>query len=188
VGLTAAIVLAGGAATRFDAPTHKLLVEVRGKPLVRWAIDAALEAGLDQTILVVGPARGVYELVPAGVHTVYNAHAADGIATSLCAGIGMADRLGCDAVVVGLADQPDVRAASWRALATADATPLAVATYGGERGHPVRIARDAWSLLPSTGDVGARVVMASRPELVTEVPCTGSPVDIDTVEDLQRWS
>jgi len=104
-------------------------------------------------------------------------------------GLEAAERAGHDLAVIGLGDQPLVSPAAWRLVAEADAElPIVVATYGGERRNPVRLSRSVWAELPTEGDAGARVLMAGRPELVSEVACPGEPADVDTQEDLARWS
>ena len=70
------------------------------------------------------------------VTVVHNPAWASGIASSLRAAWTSAEREGHDAVVVGLGDQPGVTATAWRAVAATDATPMAVATYDGQRATP----------------------------------------------------
>ena len=189
---TAALLLAAGRGRRYVGPEHKLLASFRGRPLASWAMDAASTAGLDELVVVVGAgieADGLRALVPDGTRLVVNARAAEGQATSLAAGVEAVDRAGHDAVVVGLADQPLVPAEAWRLVATtAPEAPVVAATFAGARRPPVRLDRSVWPLLPTAGDEGARALLRSRPELVTEVPCPGDPADIDTPEDLARWS
>jgi molybdenum cofactor cytidylyltransferase len=180
----AAVVLAAGAGSRFTGAGHKLLAVLRGRPVIAWAVEHALDAGLDETIVV----TGAVELpLPAGVTMVHNGGWAEGQATSLRVAVDHAEGQGHAAVVVGLGDQPFVPAGAWQAVAGTDAS-VAVATYEGVRGNPVRLDRAVWPLLPTSGDAGARVLIRARPDLVVEVACPGSSTDIDTIEDLRPWN
>jgi molybdenum cofactor cytidylyltransferase len=182
----AAVVLAAGAGSRFGGPGHKLLAEFRGRPLVSWALEAAAAAQLNEVAVISG-AVDLGAAVPEGVTVIENPDWASGQASSLQMAVSWAIARQHEAVVVGLGDQPLVPAAAWAAVA-ASSSPVAVATFDGERRPPVRLARSVWSLLPTAGDEGARVLMKKRPDLVCEVACEGEPVDIDNEEDLSRWS
>lgn len=183
------LVLAAGSGERFrasggDGP--KVLSVVRGQALVAHVLAAICTAGLDDVAIVEG-ADDLHDVVPAGVTRLHNPRPADGIASSLWLGVAAARAGGHDAVVVALADQPGVTADAVSLLARQPANPpIAVATYAGRRGTPVRIHASVWDLLPATGDEGARTLMRGRPELVLDVPCTGAPDDVDTVQDLDR--
>ena len=110
-----------------------------------------------------------------------------GIATSLSVAVARGEAAGFYALIVGLAEQPGGLSSSWRRLRNSNA-PIAVANYDGLAGNPVRLEKSVWPLLPRSGDEGARVLLRTRPELVKQVACEGSPDDIDTVEDLGQWS
>lgn len=183
-----AVLLAAGGGSRFRGDTHKLRAPLHGRPVLAHALDALVASELEA--VVVTGAVDVVDLVPDGIDVVPNPQWERGQAGSVQVGIDVARQRGHDAVVVGLGDQPFLTADAWRAVAGADAA-IAVATYHGRRGHPVRLGAAVWDLLPAAGDEVGRAVMRSRPELVREIPCQGgdAPVaDIDTLEDLRRWS
>ncbi len=190
--MTAAIaILAAGRGSRLGGDEAKPLALLHGRPLVAWALDAAVQSGLRPIWLVTGyQGAQVAAAAPPGVDVVRNRRWRRGIASSLRVALGaIAPYAQVDAVCVGLADQPQVGADAYRRLAAvhADGAELAVATYAGVRGNPVLIARSLWAEAGKLeGDVGARQLM--RDHDVVEVPCdgTGNAVDVDTAQDLQR--
>ncbi len=183
----AGVILAAGAGTRFGSAGEKLLAVSRGRAIVAWAIEPALEAGLDEVIVVSG-AADLRSVVPESVTLLRNDEWELGQATSLGVALDWCQRQGHTAAVVGLGDTPGLTTSAWRTVAEAGGGPIVVATYAGKRGHPVRLDAPVWTLLPTSGDEGARSLMSRRPELVVEVACEGVPTDIDTREDLRRWS
>jgi CTP:molybdopterin cytidylyltransferase MocA len=174
--------LAAGRGVRFGSDEPKQLAQLGGRPLVAHALAAARGCRVGPVIVVVSDDRVA---AVADAEVVRNPDPEAGIASSLVALLrALTPRAEVEAVVVGLADQPLVGAEAYRRVAAADA-PLAVATYGGRRGNPVRIAREHWpEALELAGDEGARVLL--RKYGATEVRCddTGDPTDVDTPADL----
>jgi CTP:molybdopterin cytidylyltransferase MocA len=189
----AAVVLAAGAGTRFTASGgtgHKLLADLGGRTVLDRVLETVVATHLP--VAVVSGATDLRDRVPSEVTLLANDRWAEGIATSVQVAVRWAEAEGHHALVVGLADQPAVTTATWATLAALPSDPsgppIAVATYDGRRGNPVRLAAAVWPLLPDSGDEGARSLLRERPELVREVPCSGHAWDVDTVEDLERWS
>lgn len=184
--LTIAVVLAAGGGSRFTGSSHKLLAPLGGRSVVDHAVDAAVASGIGPVLVISGAVElpATVAAMP-GVEVRHHPGWAAGQATTLAVGLAEAERRGAVAVVVGLGDQPFITPAAWRAVARSTA-PIAIATYEGLRRNPVRLHRSVWSLVPGEGDEGARSVARLRPDLVEEVPCPGSPADIDTVSDLQN--
>ena len=182
----AAVILAAGAGSRYAGDTHKLFAEIDGRPVISHVVDAARASEVDE-VIVVGGAVDLEPFVPDDVTLIHNEQWADGQATSLRAAVGYAESRRHDALVVGLGDSPGVTTEIWNKVAEVDAD-LASARYGGELRPPVRLSASMWASLPVSGDDGARALMRQRPDLVRPVPVEGDPRDIDTLEDLRRWS
>ena len=184
-------ILAAGRGSRLGGDVPKPLVELRGRPLVSWALGAATASDLRPVVLVVGH-RGdaVTRAATEGVVVVRARRWRRGIARSLRAALEALEPWAqVGAVAVGLADQPLVGTEAYRRLAGAyrDGAHLAVATYHGQRRNPVLLGRTMWPQARQLdGDEGARALMGD--EGVVEVDCTdtGSAADVDTLDDLRE--
>jgi CTP:molybdopterin cytidylyltransferase MocA len=189
--LISGVVLAAGTSSRFART--KQLVAVGGKPLVRHAVDALADAGLDEIVVVLGHDADAIEeglgVLPALTRTVRNPRYRDGQASSLAAGIHELD-LASEGAVVLMADQPGVEPAHVRALVNAFRAGRARITRLRYRDGPgpALLSREIYGEAGHLrGDIGARALMASHPEWVEDVPvASDAPPDVDTPEDLDR--
>ena len=182
--MVAGLVLAAGQGRRYGRP--KALVELDGERLVDRAVRIAGDGGCAPVVVVAGAAP----MVVAGAIVVDNPGWAAGMGSSLRAGLAALPE-SASGVVVLLVDTPWLDPEAVRRLITAHSrgAELAVATYDGERGHPVLIGRGHWPGVAATavGDHGARRYLASRADVV-EIDCTGAgdPSDLDVPQDTER--
>jgi CTP:molybdopterin cytidylyltransferase MocA len=169
----AAVVLAAGAATRFGSPKQRVLL-----PRV---LERVRASAVDDIVVVLG----AYD-VETDARTVECEAWERGPGASLRCGLAALPE-GTEAAVVVLADGPDLNPAAiervietWRDLCVhehKERDALVAASYGGQRSHPVLVARSAWGEVP---DEGLRGMPAQL------VPCDdlGPPGDVDYPGDL----
>jgi CTP:molybdopterin cytidylyltransferase MocA len=175
LGVVAAVVLAAGEASRFGAPKQVLLL-----PEVLRRLSTA---PVDELVVVEGayPLRLPSDKVLQGAsaRVVRCADWQRGPGASLRCGLAaLADDV--EAAIVVLADGPELASESvariisdWRTNGGA----IVAASYGGVRGHPLLVAREAWDDVPDEG------LRALTPRLVS-CDDLGNPGDVDYPEDL----
>jgi molybdenum cofactor cytidylyltransferase len=187
-----ALVLAAGLGARFDPWESKLLVDFGGRPLVRRAVEAALESRARSTIVVTGHASAEIQASLAGLPVVF-AHNPDystGLASSLRVSLSRA--VNSDGALILLGDMPGVTSVILDQLIGAfEKAPkgcvAAAPVYQGRRGNPVLLGRAIFARLATrSGDEGARRLLRSL-EGVLDVPIDDEAVvaDIDTKADLE---
>ncbi len=186
----AALILAAGQGRRMGGP-NKLLATIGGKPLVRQVAEAALASKATSVTVVTGHFADKLAAALAGLKVgfVHNPHYAEGLSTSLRAGLASLPA-GIDGAIVLLADMPLITPAMIDRLIDAfdpaAGALLVLPTFEGKRGNPV-----VWSsrffpdLMAVHGDTGGRHLIGANPEAVVEVELGPAvALDIDTPEAL----
>ncbi len=189
-GLVAGIVLAAGASKRFGR--NKLLLSWEGESLARRASRAALEAGLDPVVVVLGHEadRVRAELGDMPVRAAINPAHATGMNTSLAAGVAALPAEAA-AVVVLLADMPRVTADMVARLVRAfreTGAPLVASDYGGIQAPPTLYSRALFAELggPEGDGGGKEIVRRHAGELVRLEWPAAALADVDREEDWER--
>jgi molybdenum cofactor cytidylyltransferase len=185
----ASIVLAAGFARRMGR--QKLLLDLRGKPVVRWSVEAVLPHVGDVVVVTGGDDAGVQAALEGlPVRFAVNPRPQAGQGSSIAVGMA-ALKPWTAAVLVALGDQPRLPdGVILSLLETLQRTGKAIAApvYRGIQGTPVLFAGEVFGELAALGgDAGARAVVQAQPERVAPVEVDAPmPLDVDTPEDYAR--
>jgi molybdenum cofactor cytidylyltransferase len=182
----AAVVLAAGSSSRLGSA--KQMARLGGRTLLERAVKTAVEAGFRPVFVVIAAGHETafcvadVDNLPGDpvVVTVVNPEAAEGMASSIRAGVRAAQE--AEGIVVLACDQPAVTAEHLRLLAHGSDQVVASA-YAGRKGVPAYFpARAFGELLELRGDIGARKLLQGA----RSVELKGGELDVDTVEDLEQ--
>jgi molybdenum cofactor cytidylyltransferase len=162
--------------------------------MVRGVVEMLRQSKADPIVVVTGHEgeRVSAALRDLPVTVVHNPDFAQGLSTSLKRGIA-ALPADADGALITLGDMPRVTAAEIDRLIAAfnpvEGRGICVPTRQGKRGNPVLWSRRFFDeMLQVAGDVGARHLIGTYPEMVAEVEMADDGVltDIDTPQALAK--
>lgn len=189
----AAVVLAAGQSRRMGRQ-NKLLAQVDGAPMVVHTIDAIKRAEIASITVVLGhQANQVKQALDDNtLEYIENPDFAEGLSTSLRRGLSEIPE-DADAALICLGDMPRISTEEINSIIAAyapnEGRAICVPTHNGKRGNPVLLGRRFFAEIQDiAGDVGAKHLIGTYPDLVHEVEMDGDAVllDIDTPEALAR--
>jgi len=189
----AGVVLAAGEARRMGGRA-KPLIERDGVPLVRRVVQALLDAGVTEVVVVVGHRSDqvAWAVNDQPVLVVVNDDYAAGHARSLRMGLAAMPE-SVNAVLVALADQPLLEADDVRAVIDAygrrGPARAVVPRVQQRRGHPVMLDAGACSeILRGNAGYGAREWLDEHPDEIAWLDSDNLNYveDVDFPEDLER--
>jgi CTP:molybdopterin cytidylyltransferase MocA len=186
-----AVVLAAGRGQRMGGP--KALLTLEGETFLARCARLLRRPGIASVVAVLGHdaerVAGESGLAP-DVAVVVNHRYAEGMLTSILAGLDAVEAAGADAVLVHPVDHPFLPAKTVDAVvaAIAGGAVIAVPSHERRRGHPAGFARAAWPALRAAApEEGARGVLARHPEWIVHLPAgPGCLAGVNTPEDYAR--
>ena len=186
------IILAAGAAQRMGR--QKLLLDLKGKPVLQWVLEAALSSELDEVVCVVREANEIQKgisLKDDKLRWVTNEKASEGQSTSVIAGL-KAINPQSEAALFLVGDQPLVKRDLINGLIDLfrkTAALIVAPTFQGQTRNPVLFRRDLFpELLKLTGDRGGRRLIEKYKDktVFLEWKEEAPFLDVDRWEDYEK--
>ncbi len=190
----ALVLAAAGSSTRFGS--DKLAYPIDGKPMLMHALElyTRLQDSFCVRVAVLKPDAGERKqtAMQMGYRIAENAHASEGMATSVVLGTLMASESEPDGILYAVGDQPRVREETVKKLLRTfeqDPTRIVAPIANDKRGNPVLFPKSLIpELLALSGDIGGSQVIAKHPELLTTVEATLEELtDIDVRESGSQY-
>lgn len=187
------IVLAAGKSTRMEG-RNKLLAEVKGKPMIRRVVEAALDSKADETIVVLGWDEGRVRQALADLpcRLIVNREFENGQSSSLKTGLNeVAPET--KAVLILPGDIAKIDSQSIDKVVNAyilDGGTILVAAHKGRYGHPIlidkRLFNDIAQISEETRGLKSVIKKHENEIRLVEVDTDIVLRDVDTPEDLRR--
>lgn len=183
----AGVIVAAGASRRMGQP--KALVDLAGRPMLQWVVDAAEGSRLDRVVVVTGPGDADVRSTIAVSRAFFVHHPAPELGTmsSLRAGVAGAGPAG--AVMKLVCDQPELTSSDIDALMEAwdrKRYRAARAIYRDGPGHPLLVDRThLGEVLEQDGDRLLWKLLDNNPEGTQGVEIDRlRPIDVNDKADL----
>ena len=184
---SAIILLAAGNSSRMGGP--KQLLPFRGKPLLRHAAEVALSSDCEPVVVVLGFREQDTRTVLSGlaVEITINGRWAEGMGTSIQAGLHAISSRNICGVILTVGDQPFVTSGFLRRLLVRHQETgknIVASRYSGTAGVPVFFSLKALSLLHSLQpNQGCKGLIFGKLNDTEFEDCPEAAIDIDTPED-----
>ena len=192
----AGVILAAGMSKRMGST--KQLVKLKGRCLLQWVVNAAVESDLEKIYLVVGhQSERILRNLPHLCQTpkikiLYNADFEKGMSSSVRCGLSAAQQ-GYENVMFLLGDQPFISPKVINQLLREykkSDKHICLPVFQGQKGNPVIFGSLFFKqLLTVEGDMGGRQILRDNPEQILQVPISDQKelIDIDTEDDLRSF-
>lgn len=186
------IILAAGAAQRMGR--QKLLLDLKAKPVLQCALEAALSSELDEVVCIVRELKEIQQKIPLKhekLRWAVNERAAEGQSTSIIAGLKTIS-LKSEAAMFLVGDQPLIKPELINALIhlfKKEPALIVAPTFAGQSRNPVLFHSNLFpEILELKGDRGARgLIEKYRQESVfLEWPEETPFLDVDRWEDYEK--
>lgn len=186
------IVLAAGLARRMGR--QKLHLDLKGKPVLQWTLEAALFSDLDEVVCVVQELKESRERIPLThdkLRWVTNEKTKEGQSTSIIAGL-KAINAKSEAVLFLVGDQPLVKTDLINGLIglfKKSRSPIVAPTFQDQTRNPVLFHKDLFpELLKLTGDKGGKGLIEKYREKMAVLDWKEEKpfLDVDKWDDYEK--